>query len=196
MRRVLVLPFGADCPPSFTPDEEIDVTSRADSPLSPFFLGPGVASDLTFQNFENLWQYHKVYRHLGHVGEDGLPTTAWTTWLRTGAASEAAHRYPAGRSARPVYSYWKRKCLSYTVARKLIYVPGYSRLAWRTPYFQELLARYQKGARLLLRDFDAYYTPTNDWQRMVDDPHRKFGHGFVVAMMLERGQHHFRPYVI
>ena len=198
-RKLLVLPNSAPIPKGHPVDYEIRPLSRDahGRELSPFFLKPTTAvSGLHFRNVENLWQYHKVYPQLGHVADDGLPSDKWWDWLETGAAAEEAHRYPAGRGAVPAYTYWKRMCLSYVAARKAIYIPAYASAAHRTKLYHKTLADLQRGASIVIRDFDAYYTETNDWQAIINDPKRKMGHGFVLAMMLDMGHDFWKRLVI
>lgn len=196
--RIHVLRHGAEPPEGFVPDIDVDVTSRADSVLSPFFLGPihDKWLDLTFGNFENYWQHLKVYRFMGHVLEDGSPSVEWYDWVAKGAELARASRYPAGRGARPEYSFWRNRRLSYVTARKLVYVPGYMRLAATTDEYTRLANEYRRGASLVLRDFDCYPRQSLTWQQIWDDPYRKAGHGFALAMMLEHGRTSYRSLLI
>jgi len=198
MTRIHVLKHGEEPPDGFVPDLDVDATSRANSPLSPFFLGP-VTDKYTgfeFANFENYWQHLKVYRSLGHLTQDGSLSKEWLAWMKKGAALTRAIRYPAGRGARPEFSYWKGFRLTYVTARKLVYIPGYARLAWPTEEFQELRAAYKAGSKIVIRDFDCYPRQSLTWQQIFDNPHRKAGHGFVLAMMLEHDNQSFRSLYI
>lgn len=196
--RIIVLKPG-ELAPDWKDVWDLDVTSRAQSPLSPFLIGGCHATDgysgspgVWFNNFENLWQYSKVYRRLGHIADNGFPSPEWEKWHHEGAALTQAVRYPAGRDARPEYLYWHRRKLSYVTARKIVYLPKYAEriIENQAAYdlVRELRKEYKAGRDIILRDFDCY--PVNGayrWQEMVDDKHRKFGHGFALAMMIEKG---------
>ncbi|BAG41532.1 hypothetical protein [Ralstonia phage phiRSL1] len=208
-RRILVLPLRASIPRGFSCDVELAPISRdpVGSALSPFFLGPCSAPDgLEFQNMENLWQYSKVYKHLGHLVEDGprhnLPSDEYMRWRADGAARTRADRYPAGRGVRPAYSYWPvtrwAPHLDYVAARKTIYIPEYARLARHIDLYKDLRAQYKKGARIVLRDFDAYSLWDTDltYVDVIENPKRKMGHAFVLAMMLELGTHFYRGLLV
>lgn len=197
-KRVIVLRPGQEVPEGFEDASDVDVTSRAKSPLSPFLIGGTHASDndsskpgVWFHNFENMWQYSKVYRALGHLGENGMPSEDWYTWRDLGAAKTEAVRYPAGRGAKPEYLFWQGQKLSYLVARKLVYIPKYigcireNASAYQT--LNDLYKILKRDNKLILRDFDCYpVRGPYDWQAMLDDPYKKFGHGLVLAHILER----------
>ena len=167
---------------------EIDTTSSSGSyrELSPFILGPietyigGVFSE----NFENLWQFSKVYaEHL----KDGQITLAWCTWRAAGWADKKAHRYPMGKGMKPEFSLWGGKRLGYIDARKQVYARYYAMYVSRTASFRKLLQVYQDGQDIILKDYDAY-----DHRRLgmtlvdvINAPNRKMGHAFVLAMILE-----------
>lgn len=182
--QVIVRPKGFPAPPCR--DYVLDVTSHDPEgcSLSPFRLAPIGGG---FRNVENAWQYSKVYRKLGHIGEDGLPNDAWHHWRDEAKTYRNANRYPAGRGVKPEYIYWRARLLSYTTARKLLYLPLYSNAVVDTPLFQELQDCYRRGQKIMLIDFDARDTPTNDWRYLINDANGKFGHGNVLAMMLEYG---------
>lgn len=181
--QVIVRPKGFPVPSCR--DFVLDVTSHdpIGQELSPFRLTP---HNGYFANVENAWQYSKVYRKLGHIGKDGRPNDSWHEWHRE-AERKAPNRYPAGRGAKPEYQYWRGRLLSYTTARKLLYLPLYSMAVKDMPLFQELVERYNSGEQIMLIDFDARDTPVNDWRYMINDANGKFGHGNVLAMMLEHG---------
>ena len=73
---------------SRVPDDaiEIDTTSRSKNwtrGLSPFVVGPvDLCNGFVSQNFENAWQFCKVYKQ--HVGEDGDPTDEYWEWAGVG----------------------------------------------------------------------------------------------------------------
>ena len=71
--------------------------------FSPFFLGPvslpscvGGPRDV-FHNFENAWQYSKVYPKAGHLDWENNITDKYLEWRQKGADMEQAQRYPMGR---------------------------------------------------------------------------------------------------
>ena len=156
--------------------------------LSPFVLGPvkNFAGNEA-KIFENFWQYHKVYPC--HVDEKGEPSLDWFEWHHKGFASRRAVRYPMGRGAIPLYSFWYGEHLGYVEARKRIYIPFYSKLVGLTTSYMRLRALYESlggGEHLVLRDYDAYdhLKMGRSLRDVVNDPTRKMGHAFVLAMML------------
>ena len=96
-----------------------------------------------------------------------------------------------GKGAKPLYSYWDGRHLSYVEARKAIYVPLYNYAILRDPAWQILWSKYRRlcdeDKDLFLVDFDAYdhrsLGMTNE--DVVDDPNRTMGHSFVLLFMLE-----------
>lgn len=177
--------------------------------LSPFFLGPCTTPDgLEFQNMENLWQFSKVYNgsFANHVkaGRLGFSITEdFFAWREAGAVRTDAVRYPMGRGAKPLFSYWKLPRrpalrLGYIAARKLIYVPEYAKLAANTEAYAKLKRMYDKGKVIVLRDFDARHQElfADQWIKYLDDPARKMGHAYVLAMMLEYGENFYKRLVL
>lgn len=151
--------------------------------LSPFILPAPPA-----RNFENLWQFSKVYPQ--HIGEDGEPNNTWWDWMRRGFADGVAHRYPVGKGGIPLYSYWQGKHLDYIEARKQIYAPEYAKNVIKTYSFKILREQYGecclRNKEIVLLDYDAY-----DHQKIgmtlvdvINNPRRKMGHAFVLSMML------------
>lgn len=162
-------------------------------PLSPFFLGPVRTPDgVRFQNFENLWQYSKVYeKHLDLGGSvfHGEINSDWYAWHLSGAESNKAVRYPMGKGTKALFSKWGELRLSYVAARKQIYVPQYAMLVTRERKYRQLLKQYKKGANIVLRDYDAYdiFKAYDDkpWVQAINNKDRKFGHGFTLALCLQ-----------
>ena len=155
--------------------------------LSPFFLGPcRLYNDLISQNMENAWQYSKVY--LDQVDQEGNPTKNYFNWAKTGWNKSRADRYPRGKGAKPLYSYWNGEKLDYIEARKKIYIPLYANAVQKTDSFQRLVEIYQKNKSITLFDFDGYdyLSLKMTLQQVIEDPTRKMGHGFVLAMLLEK----------
>lgn len=157
--------------------------------LSPFHLGPvslyegsGVRQA---ENVENAWQYAKVYKR--HVGEDGNPTQEYFTWAQEGWRYRRAVRYPMGKGAIPEYSWWGGEQLSYVEARKRIYVPLYTKAVINTRTFEKLREFYEKHGEMWLWDFDGYdhVKLGMTLKEVLNDPTRKMGHAFVLAMILD-----------
>ena len=154
--------------------------------FSPFFLGQVITyNNLRAHNVENAWQYSKVYPE--HADADGNPTEAYFRWRDEGWAKNFADRYPMGKGAKPLYSYWDGQKYGYLEARRRIYAPVYSQVVLKTEAFEKLLRMYESGEPFALLDFDGY-----DYLAMgrtlvdvMNDPHRKMGHAFVLAMLLE-----------
>ena len=161
---------------------EIDTTSNSGlfRWLSPFLLPAPPA-----KNLENLWQFSKVYP--SQVYASGEPTSEWGKWREQGWQDSRAHRYPMGKRAIPLYSYWQGKHLDYITARKQIYATEYASNVVKTDSFKRLYALVNNGIELSLRDYDGY-----DFQSLnmsikdvINNPKRKMGHAFVLAMILE-----------
>ena len=166
---------------------EIDTTSSSGTyrELSPFILGPIKAfAGNEAQNFENFWQYHKVYKR--HVGQDGEPTLDWYEWHHNGFSNPRAVRYPMGKGAIPEYSFWHGKHLGYIEARKIIYASIYAEYVTKTDSFKEIERLYNSGVPLILRDYDAYdhIKIGMSLKDVINNPNRKCGHAFVLAMIL------------
>lgn len=91
------------------------------------------------------------------------------------------------KGAKPEYSIWDGEKLTYTQARRRIYIPLYSSAVRNTNAFKILSVFYKERGELTLWDFDAYNHRAlgMTWDQVIDDPTRKCGHGFVLAMMLE-----------
>lgn len=167
----------------------INTTSRANGwsrGLSPFILGPvELWTGNVSWNVENAWQYSKVYAE--HVRSDGWPSDEWFLWAREGQDSRRANRYPMGKGAVPLYSYWDGLQLSYIDARKAIYCPLYYHAVRRTHAFNVLQEEASKHETLYLWDFDGYdhVKLGMTYDDVINDPTQKMGHAFVLAMMLD-----------
>lgn len=154
--------------------------------LSPFFLGPcNLYAGYVSENMENGWQYSKVYKH--QVDCDDLPTKEWWDWAKEGWANKRAVRYPMGKGAIPLYSYWNGEKLDYIAARKKIYIPLYYNAVKDTDSFKKLKEEYETGKDIYLWDFDGYNHKVKGhvFQDVIDNPKLKMGHAFVLGMMLE-----------
>lgn len=149
--------------------------------LSPMVLGPvEMYNDLISQTVENAWQYSKVY--------PGQTMGDWTNWAGEGFRNPRGVRYPMGRGAVPLYSHWNGQKLNYLEARKQIYVPMYRQAVLKSSAFYKLEGIYLSVGQITLFDFDGY-----DYQKLgmtledvLNEPKRKMGHAFVLAMLLSR----------
>ena len=167
---------------------EVDTTAKSGlwSGLSPFLLD---AAKYGSKNFENLWQYHKVYSEFLNKSTN-LPDDAWYAWRYEGFHNLRAVRYPMGKGRIPAYSFWYGQRLSYVEARKKIYIPIYAKLVEKTVAYKSLsslyVSTYAGGVHLTLRDYDAYdhVVLGRTLKEVVNDPKRKMGHAFVLVMML------------
>lgn len=167
----------------------INTTSRSDNwsrGLSPFFAGPVDLYDgYTSWNVENAWQYSKVYEY--YLEYDGSIGPRYFNWANDGWKAIRANRYPMGKEAKPLYSYWDGQTYTYTEARKKIYIPLYAAAVKKTSAFTQLKKLHEAGGDLYLWDFDGYNHKTMDltFEEVINDPNRKMGHAFVLAMLLE-----------
>jgi len=171
----------------------VDTTSSTSTKyreLSPFILGPisTYLPDLFSKNFENLWQYSKVYPT--QVDERGQPTITWLQWRLNGWNNPRAVRYPMGKGAKPLYSYWDGLKMGYIEARKKIYAKKYSENVVKTKSFRNLFSLYEeacsKGSDITLLDYDAYdyINKGMSLKDVINYPSLKMGHAFVLAMTL------------
>ena len=167
----------------------INTTSRSNNwskGLSPFFLGPvDLYGGYTSKNVENAWQFSKVYYN--HVDANNEPTHVYFKWAKEGWDDSYAHRYPAGKGAIPLYSWWDGDKLDYIEARKRIYIPLYAEAVKKSEAFKNLKTMHDTGEDLFLQDFDGYNFRALDlsFEEVINDPRRKMGHAFVLAMLLE-----------
>lgn len=164
----------------------INTTSRSDNwskNLSPFFVGPlDLYNGYKALNMENAWQFSKVYYNQVDVNDN--PNNLYFEWALKGWGDIRAHRYPAGKGAIPLYSYWDGNKLDYIEARKQIYIPLYAKAVKETYAFEKLK---KMAGDLYLWDFDAYNHKALglSYDQVINDPSRKMGHAFVLAMLLE-----------
>lgn len=152
--------------------------------LSPFLLGPvALWYGRTSLNVENAWQYSKVYKDQTICGE---PSHKWFRWAEEGWNNPRAVRYPMGKGAVPVFSYWEWEKLGYVEARKKIYCPLYSKAVESTESFETLKASIEPGKELWLWDYDGYdhVGMKRNLVQVLNDPKMKMGHAFVLAMLL------------
>lgn len=182
---VHVIPMWVKSP--YNCPEVITVSSSGASirELSPFILGPIIEGDLRSENFENFWQFSKVYRE--YLAPDGEPALEWYEWRNKGFLDKYAHRYPVGKGRKPEYSWWFGEHLSYIQARKKIYAPIYAKYVARTVAYELIKDLYEKHGEITLKDYDAYdHIKLNiSLVEVINNPNNKMGHAFVLAMMLE-----------
>jgi hypothetical protein len=167
----------------------VDTTSRSGvwSQLSPFKLGPcQLYGDYVSLTHENAWQYAKVYNL--HVDPNGDPIDLYWEWARAGWNNPRAVRYPMGKGAIPLYSFWEGRKLSYIEARKAIYAPLYIRAVRETAAFERLTELFKAGELIVLRDYDGYdYSALGlTLSEVLNNSKKKMGHAFVLAMLLSQ----------
>lgn len=190
-RQLLVLTPDYPVPTGFFPDIEVDVTSHSTTigqQLSPFLLGPVPVPDgPDAHNVENLWQFAKCYpEHWDY--ERGRPLPEWWAWRDRGFDDPSPKRYPMGKGARPVCTWWDGVALDRIAARQRLYRTSYLRCAVRTGAWRWLLRELRRGRRILMRDFDAFdhVVAGVPFDEALCDPVRPFGHGMILAAELER----------
>ncbi len=185
---VYVIPRGAITQPA---PGAADVTTHGQQyrPLSPMLLGPvPLYGGMWSRTMENAWQFAKVYAcHAdGGVLHDNL--AAYWPWARAGWDSRRAVRYPFGKGVIPRYSLWAGDELGYIEARRRVYAPLYAQAVrfHQLTLFLNLRERARLGD-IVITDFDAYDHRARgySWDDVMNDPDRKMGHGFVLAMMIE-----------
>lgn len=159
----------------------IDVTSRiernksfmAEHPsfgkeLSPFFIGPVIASDGAKANiFEVFWQCGKVYPcH----DENGKPNDDFFKWRNEFYSKTECTKDLMRHSCKSLgyehkdcryFAYYdKNKCeyipLSFVEARKKVYFPEYAKLIYNTEAFLWMKSLVDSGKKIALVDFDGY----------------------------------------
>ena len=170
----------------------INTTSRSkgwSKGLSPFFLPGNKIYDGTIAgNVENAYQYSKVYSM--HADENGDPTPVYFEWAKKGWLEKKANRYPMGKNVKPLYLYWKDKKYGYLEGKEHIYIPLYARSVVDSDAFKKLKIVWQfcqnSDLDLVLLDFDAYDHRMRglDWQDILKQNNKKFGHAFVLAFLL------------
>lgn len=166
----------------------INTTSRSKDfgrGLSPFLIGPcDLYDDHVSKNMENSWQFSKVYRE--DLEEDGSIGEKYFKWAKEGWNDDFAHRYPKGKDAKPLFSYWAGEKLDYVEARKKIYIPLYSEAVRKTEAWKKLKDLYEEKKSIFLVDFDSYNLSYGiDYWALWNNPNIKVGHAYVLAMMLE-----------
>lgn len=168
----------------------IDTTSRSSNwtrGLSPFVINGGKLYDNYYsKNVENLWQGAKVYKQFDN---NGVPTDDYFIWANKIWKSNYAYRYPMGKGAVALYSWWDGEKLTYVEARKKIYVPIYSRGVIETDAFRKLVELYKTTDKdIYLIDFDGYnhIKMNKSLIDVLNDPKMKMGHAFVIFNLLNK----------
>lgn len=171
----------------------IDTTSRSTNwskGLSPFYCGPvNLYGGYSAYNVENGWQYSKTYYN--HVDANDNPTADYFQWADAGWRSIKANRYPMGKGAKPLYTFWDGDKLGYIEARQRVYIPLYSEAVKKTYAFKKLKEIYSevKSTEILyLLDFDSHNLPDDydyTYSKLWNNPNIKVGHAYVLAMLLE-----------
>ena len=168
----------------------INTTSKTETDwqrdLSPFHLGPcPLYWNLTSVRMENGWQYAKVYPEYDNNGE---PTEEYFDWAITGWKNPWPVRYPMGKGKKPLYSWWGDKKYTYVEARKMIYVPLYSKAVIKTDGFYKLWSLYHSNDNktIYLKDYDAYRHEDKNMTLtdVLNNENKKMGHAFVLMMLL------------
>lgn len=169
-------------------DVVINTTSSSKdwgSAFSPFFLGPVETYDgMKAENVENAWQYSKVYRQ--HVNKFGTTNGHWMDWRNEGWANPRAQRYPMGKVLKPLFTYWDGNKYGYIEARKKVYAPLYAQAVVNTLPYRKLKNYYTQGKEIVLIDYDGYDYLEEGLTliEVINNPNRKMGHAFVLAMLL------------
>ena len=183
--KVTIYPkFSKNIPDGFVVDTTSRASSRWEKSLSPFYLGPiRLYGNYISQNMENAWQFAKVYRPYDNKD---IPNSEYWKWAIKGWASKFAHRYPMGKGAAPLYSWWDGEKLDYIGARKKIYGPLYTQNVQNTEGYRTLEDIYYNEGQIVLLDFDGYdHDKLNmNLTDVLHDTRRKMGHAFFLKALL------------
>ena len=77
--------------------------------------------------------------------------------------------------------------LSYIEARKQLYVTEFAKLIAYSKTMAYLQSLIDDGNKLALLDFDTTnFVDDADIRKVLNDPNIKFGHGYVIKMMLDK----------
>src|SRR5690606_35543586 len=118
--------------------------------------------------------------------ENGDPTDEYFKWAQIGFLTQKGIRYPLGKDAKPLYSYWNGEKLNHIQARKKIYIPAYTAAVGKTQAFEQLITFYKQKKNIELWDFDGYDHDAEGMtlEDVIINSSRSFGHAFVLKMML------------
>jgi hypothetical protein len=170
---------------------EINTTTKSKTwsqYLSPMHVGEIYSDNGIALNMENFWQYAKVYPY--HVDENENPTYKYFEWKNKGYNKKWGDRYPAGKGAIPLYTWYCGEKLGYIEAREKLYYKYYKEAVIKTEAFKRLKSEWinclENNIDLILLDFDAYnHRKLNySWSDILNDTERKMGHAFVLAKIL------------
>lgn len=186
--RVRVISFRDEVPEGY---EEVDTTSRSRNwtrELSPFVAGPvRLYGGYSAYTVENGYQFSKVY--MPYVDfETGDPNDAYWEWAKKGWGDRKVHRYPMGKGAVPEYLWWEGEKVPLEEAKIRIYVRLYHAAVKNTYAFKRLCSMVRGGEKLALRCFEGYDHKAEglSYREVFENTKRKAGHGFVLALMLDR----------
>ncbi len=190
--KIWVLPFWE----KFRPQKnyiEINTTTKSNNwskGLSPMLVGMIFSDNGIARNMENFWQYAKVYENQVDSNQNPLPE--YFEWKNKGYNKEWADRYPAGKGAIPLYTWYCGEKLGYIEARKKLYLKYYQDAVIHTDAFNTLKETWlnckKDNTDIILLDFDAYnhrelnYT----WEDILNGEKRKMGHAFILAKILSQ----------
>lgn len=187
------------------------INSLSAKDFSPMYLGPVIEQDifnqgnLTARNFENYWQYGKIFQELDHVDNEGHLTETWYKFREYGYAKSGGDRHPKGTKSSEVkfidaagrkhYKYYTAisscyldNIYNYIESRKYIYVPVYAWLVSQTPVYLELMKQVEAGNQFQILDFDilpgSHQVTLEFLKERINDPSTPFGHGYVLAGLL------------
>lgn len=178
--------------------------------LSPMNIGPVIereifgTGNLEAINFENYWQYGKIFAELRHLDENDEVTGEWKKFRSYGYAKVKGDRHPKGTRSNVVKyvsngkNFWKYhtaissqymgvRC-DYIYSRKAIYAPVYGALIQKTQVFKELMCLVESGENVQILDIDvllgSHFITVDFLKERINDPSTPFGHGYVVAGLL------------
>lgn len=164
-------------------------TIARDSELSPFSLGPCDLYDgIKSRNLQNAWEYTKVYPE--HLDSRGDPTLDYWLWAQTGWKSRKPVKNPMGDRL-PSFHLWEGKQIGLVQARAYIFVPLYAQAVKQTEAYQHLKELWEtcqkRSVNLTILDYDAHnhHAYGLDLSKVLMNPGRQMGHGFVLAMLLK-----------
>lgn len=185
MRQVITISHKEKLPPGYKLIYCTSYSKDKYRQLSPFMItNPYCYAGLSAKSVENAWQFSKVYPE--HVDSEGNPTPEWFTWRNKGFNYYKPFRYPMGKGAVPLYSWWNGGKYKYIEARKRIYIPLYELSVKSNPIFVSLKKDYERGELLAIKDFDVYRFDLDNLtlNEVLNDPTKKYGHGYVLLNML------------
>ena len=182
----------------------VDVTSRNKNfefikQISPMYVGPVFTGEgYDAKIFELFWQCSKVYPCHEFFGEPNEDYFAWRKKMFAMAnCRKDIMRHPykelgykasdcefAVKYNIETHSYDK---LNYIEARKQLYVAEFAKLIAYSKTMAYLQSLVDNGNKLALLNFDTTnFGDDVDIQKVLNDPNTKFGHGYVIKMLLDK----------